>query len=118
MRRHLLHQVDVALVGGKDVHRDGPEQGIAGFFKHDGLADVIEPQPAVLRRGVRREQSGLARQGDKFAAEVLGRAVRGLPLVGFKRDDGIADEGTRAALQVLQFGGEGEVHARGHLRST
>ena len=59
---------------------------------------------------MRRQQPGLAAKRHKFAAEVLGGAVRGLPRVAFQRNDLVADEGARALLQFLQFGREGEVH--------
>jgi hypothetical protein len=74
---------------------------------------MIETQAAIVRRGVRHEQAGIAREGDEFATEVLRGAVRGLSSVGLQGDDPVADERPRATLEVLQFGGEGEVHGFG-----
>ena len=45
-----FQQMHVALVGREDVHRDGAEQGIAGFLEHDGLADVVQAEAAVFGR--------------------------------------------------------------------
>ena len=105
-----FQQVDVALVGGEDVHRDRAEQRIAGFLEHHGLADVVQPEAAVFHRRVRREQPGLATERHQFAAELFGRAVRGLPRVAFQRHDLVADEAARALLQFLQFGRERKIH--------
>ena len=110
VRGDQFQQMDVGFVGREDVHRNGTEQRIAGFLEHHCLADIVQPEAAEFRRGVRRQQPGLAPKRDQFAAELFGRTVRGLPRVAFQRDDLVADEAARALLQFLQFGREREVH--------
>ena len=104
VRRDLFQQMDVALVGREDVHRDGAQQRIAGLLEHHRLADIVQPQTAEFRRRVRRQQSRLAPERHQFAAEFLGRAVRGLPRIALQRNDLVADEAAGALLQFLQFG--------------
>ena len=100
----------LASSGAKMCIATGAEQRIAGLLEHHRLADIVEPQPAVFRRGMRRQQSRLAPERHQFAAEFLGRPVRGLPLVALQRNDLVADEAAGALLQFLQFGREGKIH--------
>ena len=107
----MLQQVHVALVGGEDVHRRRTEQGVSGFLEDDCLADVGEAEAAVFEADVRRDQTLGGGQCHQLLTEWLGWAVRGLAVVLLQRNDLVADESPDAALQLLQFGGEGEIHA-------
>jgi len=104
MRRDGFHEVHVAFVGGEDVHRDGAEQGVAGFLEHDGLADMGQAEAAIFGADMRGDQAFRGGEGHEFAAEFLGGAVVGLAGVALHRDDLVADEGAGAVLEFLEFG--------------
>ena len=108
--RHDLHQMHVAFVGREDMHRDRTEQRIAGFLEHDRLADMVQAEAAPFGADMRRQQARLAAERHQFLAELLGGAVMGLALVALQRNDFVADESACALLQLLQLGGQGEIH--------
>ena len=56
------------------------------------------------------QTAGLATERHELAAEFFGRAVSGLPPVGLERHDLVADERTRPLLEILQLGGQREIH--------
>ena len=64
-----------------------------------------QAQAAVFDADMRRHQALGGGQRHQFAAEFLGGAVMGLPLVALQRNDLVADESAGALLQLLQFGG-------------
>src|SRR5260370_36946647 len=70
---------------------------------------MIEPKATVFLRRVRRQQSGLPRQGDQFPAQGLRRAVRGLPDVILIRNDLVGDEGLHPIAQRDDVGWKFEV---------
>ena len=109
-RGDLFQQMNVGFVGREYMHGNRPEQRIAGLLEHHRLADIVQPEAAVFRRGVWREQSGLASKCHQFAAKRLGRTVRGLSRIAFQRDDLVADEAAGALLQRLQFGRKRKIH--------
>ncbi len=64
--RHDFHQVDVALVGGMDVHRGWAERRIGGLLEHDCLGGVGQSQPAHFARGMRSQQATYAGLRNQF----------------------------------------------------
>src|SRR6202021_1826646 len=100
-RGYLMQQIDVALVRGLDVESERSQRRPAGGFEHDRHAAMIQSHAAEFLRRVRRQQSGLARQRDQFAAQRLRRAMRGLPPIVLVGNDRLGDE-TLDALTQLQ----------------
>ena len=92
--------------GAETVQRERTEQGVAGLFEDEGFADVREAEAAECFAHVWREESGIAREGVEFAAQILGRAVAGLARVGFQRDNLVADEILGAVAQIGEIGGD------------
>nr|ACN62976.1 acyl-CoA dehydrogenase domain protein [Diaphorobacter sp. PCA039] len=110
-RGHLFHQVDVALVRRVNVERRGAQPGVARLFKHHGLGDMRQPQPAHVARGVGREQPGRPGTRHQLVAQrLIGAVVRLAPVV-FQRNHLFGDELPHLVAQGEQLGGEGKVHA-------
>ena len=114
-RGDQLHQVNVAFVGGMNVHGHRAQWGITGFFKHDGLVHMRQPQTAMANAGVRREQTSLPGMAHQFLTQVFARAVRRLARVMFIRHHHIFDEPLGTLLQAALFGGKAEIHDGGFL---
>jgi hypothetical protein len=60
---------------------------------------------------MRRHQALGGGQRQQLLTELLGRTVMGLAAIALQRNDLVADESTNPLLQLLQFGGEGKIHA-------
>jgi hypothetical protein len=109
-RADRLQQVHVALVGGGDVHRQPAQQRVAGFLEHHRLAEMAQPQPAVLGRDMRRHQPLGGSQLVQLQPKFVGRPVPSLPCVALQRNDLFADEAAGARLQFLDLGRDGKIH--------
>ena len=102
----------VTLVRGKDVHRDGTKQRITRFLEYDRLGDVVQAQATPFGADMGRDEARFAAEGYEFFAKFFGGAVVGLAAITLHRQDFVVDERARALLQVLQLGGQGEIHQK------
>ncbi|MNO81803.1 hypothetical protein D3C76_730570 [compost metagenome] len=105
-----FHQVDVALVGGVDIHRGRAEGRVTGLLEDHRLTHVRQPEPAHFGRGMRRQQTVGAGLLDQLLAQFGVGTVRGLPRVALHRDDLFGDEAADLGLQGKQFVRHGEIH--------
>ena len=112
-RSHPGEQVHIAVVGRRAIEGKRTEDRAIGLLVHRGPGHDRQPHAAVLFRRLRRPQAfglGFGLHGAQHVeADVLVIVIT--VVIRFERQHMLLYEAARAHTDVLDFGGEGKVHA-------